>query len=61
MAMTKHKPKTEPKRAAKRSPQNGSKGLASYRKELTDEQLRDVSGGGGDPPIVRDYTNGPRK
>jgi len=54
MAMTKHKPKTEPKRAAKRSPQNGSKGLASYRKELTDEQLRDVSGGGGDPPIVRD-------
>ncbi len=52
--MTKDIDKTSPKAETGKS-QNVERGEStSHNNKLTDEQLRNVTGGGGEPPIVVD-------
>jgi len=43
-----------PRRETIKSETTQNKPIASYDRELTEEQLQGLSGGGGDPTIVRD-------
>jgi hypothetical protein len=52
--MTKDTAKTSPKPEAEKSQNVERQDNTSHKDELTNDQLVNVTGGGGDPTIVRD-------